>query len=148
MTTRGLQLDWTGIGPQTLEVIKITGFRRHQMHDDVTEIDQHPTWAWTFNGGGTHANVTHFIQDTALEGLQLRLRVGTGNHKVIEAGRNARQVQDRDVGGFLIVERVVNHFQALENFGRVFGWCVSGFGVLSFGNDRNLLILEPCLPEG
>ena len=131
---RVLQLDWTRIGPQTLEIVKITGFRGHQMHDDVPEIDQHPTRAWAFNGGWTNADVTHFVQYAALERLQLRLRVGAGNHEVIQAGRDARQVQDRDVGGFFIVERIVNHFQVLEDFRCVFDWNI----FLNIGNDGNL----------
>ena len=104
------------------------------MHDDVAEIDQHPARARAFDGGGTNADVTHFVQDAALEGLQLRLRVGAGNHEVIQAGRDARQIQDRDIGRFFVVERVVNHFQVLEDFGCVFDWNIFG----NIGNDGNL----------
>ena len=121
MAARGFRGGWfrhdvglssAGHGPQIFEVVERACRGQHDVHHDVSAVDQHPfACGFAFDGDHLPAGFSHLVAHVVRHGFGLTRAVGSGYDDRIVDGRLGACVEDSDVasldvfkggdGGFL-----------------------------------------------
>src|SRR5690606_1128458 len=105
-------------------------FGAHEVSDHVPVVEQDPAVRWTLDALGLVPGALECLAGRVLHGLQLQARLPRGDDEPVEGVRCPAEVEDGDVDGTLVVERVDQELDLFRDVDRgLFGSHLSLLGV-------------------
>jgi len=107
-----------GVRPELFEVVEITRLLAHDMHDHVTEVDQHPvTELLAFNANAPHTVTTQGFRDLVGAGLHMPIRGAGGDYHVVREIADLADIEYRDILRLGVLQGILDPLLGLLGFG-------------------------------